>query len=64
MLLCGLRSQEALDLRLGDLDFDDHRICVHGKGNKERAVPLPGLLVGPKFKWPGGPHRSSFRHPL
>jgi len=45
MLLCGLRSQEALDLRLGDLDFDDHRIRVHGKGNKERAVPLPGLLV-------------------
>lgn len=45
MLLCGLRSQEVLDLRLGDLDFDDHRIRVHGKGNKERAVPLPGLLV-------------------
>jgi site-specific recombinase XerD len=45
MLLCGLRSQETLDLRLGDLDFDDHRIRVHGKGNKERAVPLPGLLV-------------------
>jgi site-specific recombinase XerD len=45
MLLCGLRSQEAIDLRLGDLDFDDHRIRVHGKGNKERAVPLPGLLV-------------------
>lgn len=45
MLLCGLRSQEALDLRLGDLDFDDNRIRVHGKGNKERAVPLPGLLV-------------------
>ena len=45
MLLCGLRSQEALDLRLGDLDFDDHRIRVRGKGNKERAVPLPGLLV-------------------
>lgn len=45
MLLCGLRSQEALDLRLADLDFEDHRIRVRGKGKKERAVPLPGLLV-------------------
>jgi integrase/recombinase XerC len=45
MLLCGLRSQEAIDLHLGDLDFDDHRIRVRGKGNKERAVPLPGLLM-------------------
>jgi site-specific recombinase XerD len=46
MLLSGLRSQEALELRLGDIDFDDRRLRVRGKGNKERAVPLPALLVG------------------
>lgn len=45
MLLCGLRSQEVLLLRLGDIDFDDRRLRVRGKGNKERVVPLPLLLV-------------------
>jgi site-specific recombinase XerD len=45
MLLCGLRSQEALSLRLSDVDFHDRRLRVRGKGGKERAVPLPLLLV-------------------
>jgi len=45
MLLCGLRTQEVLHLRLGDIHFDDRRIRVLGKGNKERAVPLATLLV-------------------
>ncbi len=45
MLLCGLRTQEVLQLRLCDIDFDDRRLRVLGKGNKERVVPLPLLLV-------------------
>ncbi|HZH03408.1 MAG TPA: tyrosine-type recombinase/integrase [Myxococcaceae bacterium] len=45
MLLCGLRTQEVLSLRFLDLDFTDRRIRVIGKGNKERLVPLPTLLV-------------------
>jgi integrase/recombinase XerC len=45
MLLCGLRSQEVLQLRLGDLDMADRRVLVRGKGDKERLVPLPGLLI-------------------
>jgi integrase/recombinase XerC len=44
MLLCGLRSQETLNLRVGDVDFHDRRVRVRGKGNKERMVPLPKLL--------------------
>jgi site-specific recombinase XerD len=36
----GLRSREAVDLDLADVDFDQERITVHGKGGKERAVPL------------------------
>jgi integrase len=45
MLLGGLRSQEVLLLRLGDIDYANRRIRVHGKGNKERLVPLPKMLV-------------------
>lgn len=45
MLLCGLRSQEVLLLQIHDLDFEDRRVRVFGKGQKERLVPLPALLV-------------------
>jgi site-specific recombinase XerD len=45
MLLCGLRSNEVLTLRLIDLCFEDNRVRVHGKGNKERVLPLPQALV-------------------
>jgi len=36
----GLRSQEAVDLDLADVDFDQELIRVRGKGGKERVVPL------------------------
>ena len=36
----GLRSREAVDLNLGDVDFEQELIHVHGKGGKERTVPL------------------------
>lgn len=36
----GLRAQEAVDLRLGDVDFAQQRVCIRGKGGKERVVPL------------------------
>jgi site-specific recombinase XerD len=36
----GLRAQEAVDLRLGDVDFEQELVQVRGKGGKERAVPL------------------------
>jgi site-specific recombinase XerD len=36
----GLRTQEAVDLRLGDVDFEQEAILVRGKGGKERSVPL------------------------
>jgi site-specific recombinase XerD len=36
----GLRSQEACDLRLADVDFEQERLLVRGKGGKERSVPL------------------------
>src|SRR5262249_13389975 len=36
----GLRSREAVDLDLADVEFEQEAIHVRGKGNKERVVPL------------------------
>jgi site-specific recombinase XerD len=36
----GLRSREAVDLDLSDVDFDSEAVRVLGKGGKERVVPL------------------------
>jgi integrase/recombinase XerC/integrase/recombinase XerD len=36
----GLRSQEAVALDLGDVDFEQEQVRIRGKGGKERIVPL------------------------
>jgi site-specific recombinase XerD len=36
----GMRIQELLNLRRGDVDFDNLVIKVNGKGNKQRLVPM------------------------
>jgi len=36
----GLRSREAVDLDLADVDFEQEVVHVRGKGGKERVVPL------------------------
>jgi integrase len=42
----GLRLLETLRLRVNDVDFDNNIIIVrHGKGDKDRRVPLPQVLV-------------------
>ena len=45
MLLCGLRSREVLTLTLPDVSFDENRLRIHGKGDKERCLPLPEAVV-------------------
>ena len=45
MLLDGLRSCEVLQLQLEDLSFSEERLCVLGKGNKKRVVPLPAEII-------------------
>lgn len=37
---CGLRVSELVNLRLGNLHFNEEYIRVIGKGNKERLVPI------------------------
>jgi site-specific recombinase XerD len=36
----GLRASEAVKLDLADVDFEQETVHVHGKGGKERIVPL------------------------
>ena len=46
----GMRLNEALSLRVLDLDFDQNEIIVrHGKGDKDRRVMIPQKLV-PELK--------------
>lgn len=46
----GMRLNEALSLRVLDLDFDQNEILVrHGKGDKDRHVMIPQKLV-PELK--------------
>jgi site-specific recombinase XerD len=36
----GLRSREAVDLDVADVEFEQEQVHVKGKGGKERVVPL------------------------
>lgn len=45
---CGLRVNEALSLRVKDLDFDRREVTVRdGKGNVDRVTMLPMMLSDP-----------------
>ena len=37
---CGIRVSELINLRLSQLFLEDEYICVDGKGNKQRLVPI------------------------
>jgi integron integrase len=38
---CGLRLFECLNIRVGDFNFEAGKLLVHGKGKKDRTVPIP-----------------------
>jgi site-specific recombinase XerD len=46
LLLDGLRSCEVLALQLADLELAGAQMLVHGKGNKQRIMPLPEEIRG------------------
>lgn len=42
---CGLRLFECLQLRVRDFNFDEGILTIHGKGKKDRTVPLPVTIL-------------------
>lgn len=42
---CGLRLFECLQLRVGDFNFDTRKLLVHGKGKKDRTIPIPESII-------------------
>jgi integrase/recombinase XerD len=40
MYACGLRASEATGMELGDIDLEEGVLRAHGKGAKERIVPI------------------------
>jgi len=47
----GMRIEEGLAMRVQDIQFDQNRIVAHGKGNKDRYVPLPAKYAGDLRRW-------------
>lgn len=65
MLALGLRSSEVIGLKIHDIDFEDRRLRVRGKGDKERIMPLADWVAGSlkrylDFERPRVSHQSSF----
>ena len=42
---CGLRISEALNLNVEDITSDSEFIKIHGKGNKDRYVPILPIVI-------------------
>jgi integrase/recombinase XerD len=62
LLSAGLRRSEAADITLDDLDLTHRQLKVHGKGNKERLVPLTGEVVAALHQYLASRPSSSSRH--
>lgn len=48
---CGLRVSELCELLISNLYLDDGYIRVHGKGNKERLIPISGEAINRIRAW-------------
>jgi site-specific recombinase XerD len=42
---CGLRLFECVNLRVKNFNFEAGILTVHGKGSKDRTVPIPQTIV-------------------
>lgn len=42
---CGLRASEIIGLKVGDIYLSNEQILIHGKGSKDRYVPLHKHLI-------------------
>lgn len=51
MLKAGLRCNELVTLKPGDVDLKARTIRVIGKGNKQRVIPISGTLLPELREW-------------
>ena len=66
----GLRAEELVSLRVGDIDYDAEQLRVEGKGRKTRIVPVGEPAIAavrlyldrarPKLSAPGAPCEALF----
>ncbi len=42
---CGLRCEEMLSIKIMDIDFDRKNILIHGKGARDRFVPIGQKII-------------------
>ena len=43
---CGLRASELTEITIKDIQIDREQILIHGKGSKDRYVPLHAKQIG------------------
>lgn len=48
---CGLRRNEGLSLRVGDLDFTNNEFTIIGKGSEVRTIPIPKTMRENLISW-------------
>jgi len=67
-LNCGMRLSELTGISMGDIDFDNNKLNVIGKGNKERTIYLNKACINSIMKYLSSDKRKSlkndFRTPL
>ena len=51
LLDSGLRIDEALSLRCEDVDLDNFLLLVHGKGGKDRVIPISAEMRKLMWRW-------------
>ncbi len=53
LLMLGLRRSEACQIRMGDLEYNEDRwlVRIHGKGDRERRLPIPPRLEKTWSEW-------------
>jgi len=44
-IMTGVRKNELLNVKPQDVDLNNGTILIHGKGNKERYVPIPSMIA-------------------
>ncbi len=42
---CGLRVSELVNMEISRIYFDEHYVIIHGKGDKERVVPISDKAI-------------------